>query len=239
MQAEFEDLAVLLDVQKVDLLIMQDKKKRAELPQRVKVHQLRKKSEEISAKLDKALDIEKAAKADYVVVEDEDRQLADKQLRAQEIIDTAGSDYRKVESHSKEMAGMAKRRETLGVRMLEMQENLDKIAAVRKQLEDAIATLQAEEARLRASFESEDKALIEEVNSLMEKRNEALAGLPANLAELYETTAKKTGGVAIGKLEEGRCGVCRGAIDGGRLIELKASAPLGVCPNCKRLLVIE
>ena len=26
MQAEFEDLAVLLDVQKVDLLIMQDKK---------------------------------------------------------------------------------------------------------------------------------------------------------------------------------------------------------------------
>ena len=97
MQAEFEDLEKLLAIQKVDLAIMQAKKKRAELPQRIKVQLLRKKRDEISAKLDQALDIEKQVKSDYVAVEDEDRQLAEKQQRAQEIIDTAGSDYRKVE----------------------------------------------------------------------------------------------------------------------------------------------
>ena len=47
------------------------------------------------------------------------------------------------------------------------------------------------------------------------------------------------GGVAIGRLLEDTCGICRTTIEGGRLIELRASAPLGVCPSCKRLLVIE
>ncbi|MFR8300535.1 MAG: C4-type zinc ribbon domain-containing protein [Gordonibacter urolithinfaciens] len=44
--------------------------------------------------------------------------------------------------------------------------------------------------------------------------------------------------MAVGLLTEGRCGVCRTVIDGGRLIDLKAEAPLGTCPHCKRLLVV-
>ena len=239
MQAEFEDLEKLLAIQKVDLAIMQAKKKRAELPQRIKVQLLRKKRDEISAKLDQALDIEKQVKSDYVAVEDEDRQLAEKQQRAQEIIDTAGSDYRKVESQSKEMASIAKRRETLGMRMAEIQEKLDKVVGIRSQLENAIAASQSEESRIRASFEAEDKELMEQVKALNATREDLVASVPANLVSLYDSTAKKTKGVAIGVLEEGRCGVCRGAIEGGRLIELRASAPLGRCPNCKRLLVVE
>lgn len=239
MQVEFENLETLLKIQAIDLAIMQTKKKRAELPQRVKVQLLRKKRDEISAKLDQALEIEKKAKAEFTEVEDEDRQLAEKQQRAQELIDDSGTDYRKVESQSKEMAGIAKRRDTLAEKMLEMQVNLDKIESVRSQLENAIKASQVEEKRMRASFEAEDNELIEGIKVLAAKKAELAAGLPADLMSLYDKTAAKAGGVAIGKLEEGRCGICHGAIEGGRLIELRASAPLGTCPNCKRLLVVE
>ena len=58
------------------------------------------------------------------------------------------------------------------------------------------------------------------------------------LRDTYHRTAARTGGVAVGLLTEGRCGVCRTVIDGGRLIDLKAEAPLGTCPHCKRLLVV-
>ena len=107
MKFEYEDIEVLLKIQAIDLAIMRIKKQRAELPQRVKVQLLRKKRDEISAKLDQALEIEKKAKAEFTKVEDEDRQLSDKQKRAQELIDTSGTDYRKVESQSKEIRSRA------------------------------------------------------------------------------------------------------------------------------------
>lgn len=239
MYAEPKDLDLLLEIQKADLVVLQAKKKRAELPQRIAVMRLRKKRDEIQAKLDQVLELKSKVDAKLTEVEDEDRALAEKQQRAQEIIDAAGSDYRKVESHSKEMAGVAKRRDTLAEKTIEITEQLDKVNGVRTQLEGAIATADAEEAKLRAAFEEEDNALIEVAKNGTAKRTELIAQLPQELAKLYEQTSRKHGGVAIGKLDDDRCGICRSVLEGGRLIELRASAPLGTCPTCKRLLVVE
>lgn len=240
MFAEDQDLSALLQIQSIDLQIMRAKKQRAELPQRIEVMRLRKKRDEIQAKLDQVIELNDKADKEMTLVEDEDRTLQEKQNRAQEIIDTAGSDYRKVESNSKEMAGVAKRRETLAEKMLAITEQLDKIKGIRSQLEGAIEASNAEEERLRAAFSEDDQALVEQVKNLSAQRAELVAQTSADLYALYEKTAARTGGVAIGRLtEDNVCGVCRSAIEGGRLIELRASAPLGTCPNCKRLLVIE
>lgn len=239
MQVEYQDLETLLEIQKIDLEAMQAKKKRVELPQRIEVMRLRKKRGEIQDKLDQVYELRKRADAEMTIVEDEDRSLAEKQERAQELIDASGSDYRKVESHSKEMAGMAKRRETLAEKRVEIQAQIDKIKSVSDQLEAAIAASEAEEASLRAAFEGEDTMLAESIRELMARREELVATIDADLVKLYGKTAERTGGVAIGKLEDESCGICRTRIEGGRLIELRASAPLGTCPNCKRLLVVE
>ena len=239
MQAEYEDLESLLEIQKIDLMVMQLKKQRAELPQRIQVMRIRKKRDEIQAKLDQVIALQKKADAQMTMLEDEDRMLAEKQERAQELIDAAGSDFRKVESHSKEMAGAAKRREELAAKMLDAEAQLNKVKDVRSQLQGGIATADAEEARLRSAFEADDLALIDQIQALTARRTELRDGLPGALVELYDKTAAKTGGVALGKLEGDACGVCRTSIEGGRLIELRSKAPLGICPNCKRLLVIE
>ncbi|MBE6472104.1 MAG: hypothetical protein E7Z99_00780 [Coriobacteriaceae bacterium] len=239
MFAEEQDLATLLEIQQIDLDIMKAKKSRVELPQRIEVMRLRKKREEIREKLEQVMALQKRAEVELTNVEDEDRILAEKQERAQELIDAAGTDFRKVESHSREMAGAAKRREALAAKIEEAKAQVNKIKGVGDQIQAAIAASEAEESKLRASFENEDKALVMQVRDLTERRNGLGSTLPPELLDVYEKTAARIGGVAIGRMVDDRCGVCRSTIEGGRLIELKASAPLGTCPACKRLLVIE
>ena len=239
MFAEHEDLDRLLKLQRIDLTTMQLKKQRAQLPQRIQVMRIRKKRDAIQAKLDQVLELRAKADAKADALHDEDRGLAEKQERAQELIDAAGSDYRKVESHSKEMAGVAKRREDLAFKIMEAEEQIAKVQDVQSQLEAGLAAAEAEEARLRGEFEADDNALIDQIKELDEQRADLRGQIPPDLAALYDKTAARTGGVAIGRLDEQTCGVCRTSIDGGRLIELRAAAPLGTCPNCKRLLVVE
>ena len=99
--------------------------------------------------------------------------------------------------------------------------------------------LAAEAGAIRASFAEEDGKLRAQLAELEEARESITANLDPEALAVYTKTANRTGGVAIGKLNENTCGVCRSVIEGGRLIELRAAAPLGVCPSCKRLLVVE
>lgn len=239
MQAEQKDLETLLEIQKIDLEVMRLKKERAELPERIEVVKVRKKRDEVAPKLDQIIALQDAKQAEITAVEDEDRGLADKQEKAQADIDASGSDYRAVDSHAREMAGIVKRRATLEEKLNELNAELDKVKQVRAQIEGAIAACDSREEVLRASYKEHDDELVENARKLLAEKDGLASSVSVELVELYESTAKKIGGVAIGKLVEGKCGVCRSTIDGGRLIELRANAPLGQCPNCKRMLIIE
>ena len=239
MQAEYQDLDVLVDIQRIDLQIMQKKKARGELPQRIEVVKVRKKRDEIAPKLDKVLGLQTAKEAEKTKIEDEDRSLVERQERAQADIEAAGTDYRSIESHSRDLDGIVKRRVTLEESLSALNAELDKIKAVRQQIEDALALCDQREEALRAAYQEQDDDLVDQVRKLLARRAELEKTIPADLLKLYEATAAKTGGVALGKLEDATCGVCRTTIEGGRLIELKAQAPLGTCPNCKRLLIVE
>lgn len=239
MQASHEDLDILFEIQRIDLDVMQTKKTRASLPQRIQVVKIRKKRDEIAPKLDQVITLQQSTQAKITEIEDEDRSLAQKQERAQEIINAAGSDFRKVESHSRDMAGVAKRRVSLEENLVKLNQELDKINAVREQLEAAILACDNDEAQLKASYQNEDNELVAHTRELLKQRSEMAASVAQELMDEYDRIAGKTGGVAIGRLEEGGyCSVCRSSVSGGRLIELQSQAPLGVCPACKRLLVI-
>ena len=61
----------------------------------------------------------------------------------------------------------------------------------------------------------------------------------ADLLDAYKKTAARTGGVAVGRLQGSNCGVCRMAIEGGRLIDMKGQGNVAPCPQCGRLLILE
>ena len=232
------DIEVLLQLQEVDIATMKAKKQRAELPQKAKTLLLEGKLNTLSEKLASVQELQCKAQAELEKVETEDNNLADKQRKAQELINVAGSDYRSIESHSKELSGFAKRRDVLSGKIETLTAHLDKVATLKGQLEAAIAQVTRQREEARSDFDKADGELLRQLESMAEKRRILTEKLPTELLSLYEKTATRTGGVALGMLNDSVCGVCRSAIDGGRLIELKASAPLGVCPSCKRLLVI-
>ena len=109
---------------------------------------------------------------------------------------------------------------------------------MQSQVSQALAEVDKQEAAAIVSFQREGGALQAEIARMSADREGMSAELSPELRDTYNRTASRTGGVAVGLLAEGRCGVCRTVIDGGRLIDLKAEAPLGTCPHCKRLLVV-
>ena len=238
MQANRDDLATLLQLQQIDMGIARVNKELSELPQRKVIVAAREKRRAIEQKRDQVAELRAQADAKASKLEAEDAELAEKQRRVQEIIDGSRGDYRNVEAHSKELGGFAKRRNTLEEELTKLGEELAKIEGVQGQVSHALAELEKQEAAAIASFQREGGALQAEIARMSADREGMSAELSPELRDTYHRTAARTGGVAVGLLTEGRCGVCRTVIDGGRLIDLKAEAPLGTCPHCKRLLVV-
>ena len=239
MQVRFEDLEKLLKLQSVDVDIIRVQKEIDDLPQRAQLDALKAKLGDLNEKREKVLAMQHRVEADTMRLSTEDEILANKQQHAQELIDNAGADYRSVESHSKEMSGFAKRRAELDGKLAALMEESQKIEAVLNQLDKAISIIERDAFQVDESYRGEVAALTASMDDMKQERAREAQAIPADLIDLYAQTARKTGGVAIGRLDDNRCGVCRSVIEGGRLIELRAKAPLGVCPACKRLLVIE
>lgn len=238
MQATTDDLTNLLRMQQIDLDLMKAKKKLEELPQRATILAARQKKRTIEQKRDQVAEMRARAEGMAAKLEAEDAELAEKQRRVQEAIDGSLGNYRNVEAHTKELNGFAKRRNALEVELTRLGEELAKIEGVQSQVSQALAEVDKQEAAAIVSFQREGGALQAEIARMSADREGMSAELSPELRDTYNRTASRTGGVAVGLLTEGRCGVCRTVIDGGRLIDLRAEAPLGTCPHCKRLLVV-
>lgn len=238
MQARPEDLKTLLDLQQVDLELMQAERELAELPQRKRIGAVRIKRRALDAKDAQVARMKEKAEAGIAKVEAEDALLIERRQRAQALIDAAGSDYRSIELHSREINGFTKRRGTLDEELTRLTSELDRIDQVRSQIAEAARRLAAEEDELTASFREQSGVVSEHISALAAKRASIAQSLPPDLVDLYRAHAGQAGGVGVGRLVDDSCGVCRTPVAGGKLIELKAQAPLGVCPACKRLLAI-
>lgn len=238
MRATIEQMTTLLQMQQIDLELLKRKKELEALPQRATILATRQKKRAIEQKKDQVAKLRATAEAKAAKLEDEDASLAEKQRNVQQSIDEQRGDYRSVEVRTKELNGFAKRRNVLEEELGKVGEDLAKIEGVQNQVMSALDGLEKQEATAIASFQQEGGNLQAGIARLTAERSSLESSLPDELREAYQQTAARTGGVAVGRLMDGRCGVCRNVIDGGRLIDLKTQAPLGTCPHCKRLLVV-
>lgn len=238
MQASSESLSAMLCMQQLDLELMQAKKKFEALPQRAQILELRKKKAQIEQKQAEVAKLKGASEQKLTQLTDEDERLAKKAADIQAAIDAAQGDYRNVESRTKELDGIAKRRSALEGEFEALEAQLEKVQAVQAQVQGALAQLEQQEAAAIKSFQEEGGGLQADIARIGAQRNQLGELLPPDLAELYTKTAARAGGVAIGQLRDGHCSTCRAAIDAARLTDVRAQAPLATCPNCKRLLVV-
>ncbi len=238
MKATAEQLSALIDLQNLDREILQLNKELANLPQKQAILQAREKIAALSKKKEQVLGIKKKTEAKFVRATEEDEHLAEKERATQEAINELKGDYRSVESRTKELNGFAKRRSTLASEIDALDAELKKVEGVEAQVNQLLSQVEAEEQKAVASYQAEGGAIREKAIQKQGARTLVTKQISPDLLTLYEKTASRCGGVALGRLTDGHCSVCRSVIEGGRLIDLQHQAPLGVCPTCKRLLII-
>lgn len=238
MDATREDIEGLFELQRIDLEIMRLTKELDELPQRAIIMAARDKKAEIQAKGEKVAELKRATMKRITRIDDEDASLAKKEAGVQAAIDAAHGDFRNVEARTKELAGIVRRRGTIAEDRAAIQAELDKIGAMEAQIALAVEEISAKEQQAIDSFQKQGGELKLAIAKLEAARGPVEAKLDDDLARAYDRIVARSGGVAIGVLDDSRCGVCRMPIESGRLIDLRSQAPLGICPACKRLLVI-
>ncbi|MEY8313756.1 zinc ribbon domain-containing protein [Adlercreutzia muris] len=238
MDATREDIEGLFELQRIDLEIMRLTKELDELPQRAIIMAARDKKAEIQAKGEKVAELKRATMKRVTRIDDEDASLAKKEAGVQAAIDAAHGDFRNVEARTKELAGIVRRRGTIAEDRAAIQAELDKIGAMEAQIALAVEEISAKEQQAIDSFQKQGGELKLAIAKLEAARGPVEAKVDDDLARAYDRIVARSGGVAIGVLDDSRCGVCRMPIESGRLIDLRSQAPLGICPACKRLLVI-
>ncbi len=238
MDATREDIEGLFELQRIDLEIMRLTKELDELPQRAIIMAARDKKAEIQAKSEKVAELKRATMKRITRIDDEDASLAKKEAGVQAAIDEAHGDFRNVEARTKELAGIVRRRGTIAEDRAAIQAELDKIGAMEAQIALAVEEISAKEQQAIDSFQKQGGELKLAIAKLEAARGPVEAKVDDDLARAYDRIVARSGGVAIGVLDDSRCGVCRMPIESGRLIDLRSQAPLGICPACKRLLVI-
>ncbi|MEG0323548.1 MAG: hypothetical protein RR619_06080 [Raoultibacter sp.] len=238
MKADAKDIATLLEMQHIDIESMRAQKQLDELPQRKQILEIRQKKQAVEQKRDQVLAMKKEADLRALRIRDETERLAAKQVETQAKIDASKGDYRSVEALSKDLNGVAKRQATLETEFAEASEKLAQIDGVKKQIDTALESIVVQESGLVASFQKVGGGLNNNLGALKKRREELVATLPDDLLTQYERVARRAGGIAIARLHNASCSVCRNPFEEGKLLQVQAEAPLSVCPSCKRMLVV-
>lgn len=239
MEATQEELAVLVRLQQADMELNKATRAFEELPQRAVIVAARQKQTDLAKKLQTVMAALEETQHKVTRLAAEDEKLVQKQQDTQAAIDAAGGDYRNLEKRTKELEGFAKRRATLAEDQLAVEAELEKIQGLKSQIDQLMAAAKAKEAKATEEFKAEGTVLRQTMGKLEAAKNQLLDMLPPDKAELYLKTLKKCGGVALGLLSDGKCSVCRTTFNESHLISVRSQAPLAVCPNCKRLLLVQ
>ena len=148
-------------------------------------------------------------------------------------------DYRAVTAHTRDLDGVRKRREKVSLELSRVEEEVDKINPVMKQIMQALADLDAKERDLIASFQKVGGSLRAAIEEGEKARVSLAEQVDGELLKVYEKTRSACGGVALSEVHEGACSACRNTFDSSRMSKIRSQAPLATCPVCRRLLIVE
>jgi predicted nucleic acid-binding Zn-ribbon protein len=238
MEATPDQIAVLEKLQEIDRARLQAERKLVKLPYRDQVVELRKRKKDIVGKLEKVEALHARESRQLQRIETEDRQLSEKQQKTQEKIDGSSGDYRAVNTWTRDLQGMAKRRAALDGEMTRCMAKLSEIEAVRTRGQASMREIDKQEERLVELHRAESDRLRGEVEKCRAAGFALAARLPKDILDAYAAAVQRCGGVGLAHLEGTHCSACRVSIDPNRLLQIRRDAPLAECPSCRRLLVV-
>lgn len=146
----------------------------------------------------------------------------------------------------RELQAMQAEGEVLRTRRSVLEDEVLVAMGEREQVEDGVTeltrrreALDVEGARLRAAVAEAQSTVDRELAVEVGARAAAAAGIPAELAALYEQLRAHLGGIAAAPLVNGRCGGCHLALPATEVDRLRKEPAdtLVRCEQCERILV--
>ncbi len=239
MECSAENLELLEELNALDFTILNLQRTFDTLPQRQAILKARQTLADLRSRKTGADELVAKAKAKVDKAVAEDESLAQKEAEIQALLNDKATGYRDVEARTKELAGIAKRRETINHQLIGYRAELAKVQAVADKVSAAVAQIEAGEAAQVADFKAQGTDLMAKIANAKADRAKFAPNLPADLLQMYEKTAQRCGGVGLAHLDGHACSVCRASIDEAHLYQLRYEAPLSACPHCKRLMIVK
>lgn len=237
--AAVQDQWRLLDVQAHDTRLAQIAHRRRTLPQHAELEELAKqarvRADELIAARTEAGDVAR----ELTKAEADVEQVRQRAARDRARLDSGQGSAKDLQALQHEVETLAARQAVLEDAELEVMERLEQAEAAVTRLESAEAELVARTAEVTARRDAELAALDDEAVTEQRARDDAAAGVPADLLALYEKIRVANGGVGAARLSQRRCEGCRLELNATDLNALRAAADDAVirCEECGRILV--
>lgn len=239
MNATEHDIAILRKIQEADRKVLSAKKEFQNLPHRNAILEARTKKDEILKKKVQVQDMLDNEEGKLSSLVQEDEQLAVKQDEITAELAEVQGDYRAVTSKTRELDGVRKRREKVALELSRVEEQVNKINPVMKQIMAALTAMEEKEQQLVESFQKTGGSLRMVIDEGEKIRAELASMIDPALLKVYEQTLDRCGGVALADLVDSSCGACRSSFDSSRMSKIRSEAPIATCPSCRRLLIVE
>lgn len=160
--------------------------------------------------------------------------------RDQSLIDSGGvSNPKDLERMLHELESLKRRISNLEDVEIEVMERLEAAQTARSQAEAEAATVAIEFAEVEAKRDQRSAAIKAEGAEVTRERAQTVAGMPADLMDLYTKLRAQKGGVGAAALRQRQCTGCRLTLDASILGSIRAAATDEVlrCEECGRILV--
>lgn len=147
--------------------------------------------------------------------------------------------YREAQAMSEEVDSLARHRNQLEDRELEVMEELEPVGGELGAAEAELASLGGER-QLAASRLEEAEALLDAEAATVHAERERLAeGLPAELSSLYERLRERLGGIGAARFVDGMCEGCHLRLPSSERARVLRASPgsMAFCDQCGRILV--
>ncbi|MGH8952629.1 MAG: zinc ribbon domain-containing protein [Acidimicrobiia bacterium] len=233
---EITSLADLLDVQDLDLQIDRLLERRQSLPELAAYKAAHEREQALTAEIGIAETELKTLELEFDKSEGELQILESKLNEHETRLFAGGMSGRETEHMRLEVQSLKGQREALEEKVLGMLERLDPGREHVAGLRDRLASIGEEKASLEATIKAEWKQIDAELARKEERKAEAMAPVPGDLVDLYETLRRSKEGVAIGRFEHGVCGGCHMTLSPAEQAEA-FDAEIPRCVHCRRILV--
>lgn len=231
------EAGALVRLQEIDLEMARIRNRLSEMMELAALKEILGKIDAVSDKSKQVSAMRSDCEVEMQALVDEDEEL---QLRAAEIeekIEESG-EYREISNLTRELEGVAKRRNKVEFDHGKLVERVDKISQVEDQIADAMAKLEKQKASIEDDIRTKSadmNARLEELSAEFEAQS---AEIGAETLERYQAVKASKNGIAVGVLQESHCSICRVELPEGKLKALLSGDEVAECPNCRRILVV-